>query len=459
MWTYWLIHQSIAAPDLVILGNSYTQYNNLTQQLHDVLIASPQWEQNDIQSLTSGGLTFSDHADRMDLEGSGWQEALLNHHDFYILQDQSQIPGFPQGDSNWQNSLNGLLRMQEHINAVEGETMLFLTWGRRDGDPQNGYIFGTFSDMQQCLNDGYLAFAQQAGSLEHPIWVAPVGPAFAYVHEHFPESFEKLYDNDGSHPSALGSYLAALTLSASLTGRLPRIDNGTFENDFAMLTEILLQSTLYESVNLFPLPWVQYDFPETGLLEGGVHRPLLVLQSDTLEDLTLVDSRVWLQNGQWTGRVVMDASSEMIISGGQFEGNILGNVTVNGGRLVLSELNGDLRQTGGQISLTMPEMEISGLAQITEVVMDSELEMLSIAANAFSLENLVVPEDFVWELQDEQHLVFTKAPISESPDLDTASPNESENTLTEKENGCASGGLVFSMLFLLGWRKRVSQSI
>ena len=56
-----------------------------------------------------------------------------------------------------------------------------LTWGRRDGDPQNSVLYGDFLLMQERLNEGYLAYASLAETLDNPIYVAPVGPVFAHI--------------------------------------------------------------------------------------------------------------------------------------------------------------------------------------------------------------------------------------------------------------------------------------
>jgi PKD repeat protein len=106
-----------------------------------------------------------------------------------------------------------------------------MTWGRRAGDHMNPTLYPNFTVMQDRLEDGYLAYAENLTTRDRPVYVAPVGLAFRRVHDDIAEAggnpldqgslFSSLYSSDGSHPSLRGSYLAACVLHATLTGNSP----------------------------------------------------------------------------------------------------------------------------------------------------------------------------------------------------------------------------------------------
>jgi uncharacterized protein (TIGR03382 family) len=145
-----------------------------------------------------------------------------------ILQDQSQVPGFPQTEPEWQASYDGAIVLDGLADTAGAETLFFLTWGRREGDLQNPNLFPDFPTMQAALTGGYVAYRDATSTGDRPTWIAPVGPAFALVYDDVvagggdpldPSSrFWRLYVDDGSHPSALGTYLAACVFYDAITG-------------------------------------------------------------------------------------------------------------------------------------------------------------------------------------------------------------------------------------------------
>jgi hypothetical protein len=91
-----------ATSDILMLGNSYTSFNQLDSVVAQVFEAGG--ETTDVHSLTSGGLTLAEHATRAQDKTSPWYEMLVSDNkqrEWVILQDQSQIPSFPQHNSDW----------------------------------------------------------------------------------------------------------------------------------------------------------------------------------------------------------------------------------------------------------------------------------------------------------------------------------------------------------------------
>ena len=114
--------------------------------------------------------------------------------------------------------------------------MYFMTWGRRDGDKVNKQINPDFTTMQKRLSDAYHKLGQRTDTP-----VAPVGKAWAIVHEQSPALFKKLYAGDGSHPSLYGAYLSGAVFYAKITGKDPRkiesVPRGISNEEAAVLRE------------------------------------------------------------------------------------------------------------------------------------------------------------------------------------------------------------------------------
>jgi hypothetical protein len=115
------------------------------------------------------------------------------------------------------------------------ETMLFLTWGYRDG----AFEGDTFEAMQARLADGYAELADELSAD-----VAPVGLAWEEALHRQPGL--DLWKHDGGHPSKEGSYLAACVFYADLTGRDPRDSSYTSGLDEAQAR--FLQDVAYDVV-------------------------------------------------------------------------------------------------------------------------------------------------------------------------------------------------------------------
>ena len=84
--------------------------------------------------------------------------------------------------------------------------VFFMTWGKRDGDSQNcgnHETFCSFDGVQNMLTPAYLSMAYAS----QPASVAPAGEAWRIYSDR-----NSLFAGDGSHASASGTYLTALTM-------------------------------------------------------------------------------------------------------------------------------------------------------------------------------------------------------------------------------------------------------
>jgi len=253
---------------MVMLGNSY-----IFQQDMDATVAAlfdSAGKSPNVVRLTSGGLTLADHALRAQTEGSEWHAALNVQDaswDWVLLQDQSQIPGLPTHNTYWQASLEGALTLNTLAEARSAETVFMMTWGRRDGDSSNAALYPDFLAMQERLEAGYLSYVEATSTDARPTWVAPVGLAFEHIHTSLTADgmdplqsdglFAQLYSNDGSHPSAAGSYLAACVIYATISGHSPiglaavdGVDNAT-----TLALQQAAEATVFSETAHIRYPW------------------------------------------------------------------------------------------------------------------------------------------------------------------------------------------------------------
>ena len=197
---------------VLFIGNSYTEVNNLPQLVQRV--AESAGDVIEYQSNTPGGCTFQQHCNNhsMDLiRQGGW--------DVVVLQEQSQLPSFPQS----QVEVELFPYAQQLVEAVynnnpEGEAMFYMTWGRKYGDQQNAPYFpvlGTYEGMDSMLYERYMYMARQ-----YDASVCPVGRVWRHLRTNYPEI--ELYQSDGSHPSLAGSYAAACAFYTLIFHRSPQ---------------------------------------------------------------------------------------------------------------------------------------------------------------------------------------------------------------------------------------------
>lgn len=226
----WFMPVALAAePDVVFVGNSYTFMHDL-----DAVTAAAFADADapiTASRLADPGLRWVDHVDRVEGGDARWATLRDDPHDWVFLQEQSQIPGFPQDNPEWAASAAAAVTLDGWAAAGGAETALLMTWGRRDGDATNAELYPDFPTMQGRLTEGYLAVRDRLSTAERPVWVIPAGLAFAAVYDeevaagHDPlaagSPFVRLYDPDGSHPSLSGTFLVACTIYATVTGRSP----------------------------------------------------------------------------------------------------------------------------------------------------------------------------------------------------------------------------------------------
>ncbi len=211
---------------VLMYGNSYTASNGLAGMVESVVDSAGY--NSTVSSLTGGGMRLPQHWQNLNTSSHQWNTTLRGSSwDYAVLQDQSQVPSFPTTESMWLESRNASVDLAGAISDEGAETVLFMTWGYRDGDSSNAFN-NNFSTMQARLAEGYTRYAENISAAGHAVWMAPVGLAYKTVHDAVVANgddpttsgnlFHDLYASDGSHPSLAGSYLASCVLHATLTG-------------------------------------------------------------------------------------------------------------------------------------------------------------------------------------------------------------------------------------------------
>lgn len=187
---------------VLFIGNSYTGQNNLPN-----LVAECAGSVGDTlihDRRTPGGYRFLNHAD----DTNTMNKINSNDWDYVSLQAQSQEPSFPLSQVE-SEVFPYASRLCDSIRANNACTrpVFFMTWGRESGDAGNCAVWPpvcTYEGMDSLLNLRYRIMGN-----DNEAYVSPVGAVWHYLRDNHPDI--DLYSGDGSHPSQVGSYAAAVT--------------------------------------------------------------------------------------------------------------------------------------------------------------------------------------------------------------------------------------------------------
>ena len=181
--------------NVLFVGNSYTYYNQMPEKAFTSIAREAGYEVS-VTSVTHGGYRLSQFADPENEEGKRLRDTIKNvRYDFAVLQEQSVTPIKDEAAF-----IKGASDVKELISA--DNFILYATWGRNDGSPMLTELGLTREEMTEKLSKAYNSAAEKLDAR-----VAEVGKAFLeYSKDH---SKDDLYNPDMSHPSEVGSALAA----------------------------------------------------------------------------------------------------------------------------------------------------------------------------------------------------------------------------------------------------------
>ena len=204
------------------VGNSYTSYNNLPQ-----LVANIAATTNDTlvhSSHTPGGNLFFQHANNSTVLNN----LALGTWDFVVLQEQSQMPAFPQAqvENEMFFAAESLVNSARAGNACV-TPIFYMTWGRKNGDAslcnQGLRVACTYEGMDSMIALRYTQVAELNEAL-----LSPVGRVWRAIRTQYPNY--ELYTADESHPSLLGSMAAAYTFYTIMFEKDPTLSNYNHTN-------------------------------------------------------------------------------------------------------------------------------------------------------------------------------------------------------------------------------------
>lgn len=224
----------------LFIGNSYTYVNNLPELVQRIYESAG--ESIEVTMLAPGGCTFQQHcvSSMVTIQSGGF--------DYVILQEQSQLPSFPEGQF-MQESYPYAQQLCEAVNLYNPDAQIafYMTWGRKNGDQQNCQYYAplcTYEGMDSLLYARYMIMAE-----DNHTCVSPVGAAWHYVRDHYPDI--ELYQSDESHPAYIGSYISACCFYSLFTSRNP-MDitwNGTLDAAMAYKAKFAVKSVVYDSLS------------------------------------------------------------------------------------------------------------------------------------------------------------------------------------------------------------------
>ena len=198
---------------VLFLGNSYTFVNDSPQLTAD--IANSMGDTLIYDFNTPGGFTIQDHS----ANATSLNKIMLGHWDFVVLQgsnllslqlDRVEVEVFP-----YAHYLDSVINDYNPC----GETMFYMTWGLKNGDPANCPIWEpvcTYQGMDDLLQLRNKMMADSSKAV-----ISPVGAVWRYIREHYPSI--ELYVADNAHPSAAGSYAAACSFYAGIFRKDPSL--------------------------------------------------------------------------------------------------------------------------------------------------------------------------------------------------------------------------------------------
>jgi len=176
---------------ILFIGNSYTSRNNLPRLLADLAAHADRPRALHTESIVAGGASLRRHWNagkaRQVIEHGNWR--------YVVLQEQSTLPV-----KNAQRYHENVRLFAAEIAAHGARPVLYLTWARQ-------YAPAT----QDVITRAVAGIAAEVDGL-----VVPVGTAWERALRDMPEL--RLYTEDGSHPTAAGSYLAACVFHVALFG-------------------------------------------------------------------------------------------------------------------------------------------------------------------------------------------------------------------------------------------------
>ncbi len=187
--------------DILFIGNSYSF--DVPKMFKD--IADKNGKKVKVAGCTHGGWKLSMHA----VHEPTLKKLHKKKWDIVVIQDFSVSGAYPE--SRRQEEMYPFVKFfVDEARANGARPMLYQTWGRRDG--QSGLKGDDFYQMNARIREAYSRAAEIAGGVD----IVPVGDA--WEKEFRKGNGEKLFIEDGSHPSEFGNRVSAEVFYQAIFG-------------------------------------------------------------------------------------------------------------------------------------------------------------------------------------------------------------------------------------------------
>lgn len=227
---------------VLFLGNSYTNANNLPQITEDLALSNSDTLNWSMEA--PGGVYLNDHLN----SPTSLNQIYKGDWDYVVLQEQSRALTLPDYQLGF--TLNSIFKLDSLINSHNTcvETMYYMTWGRKNGDPvfyriYSGYTDSTYEYMDSLLRARYLRLADT-----NQAEVSPVGALWRYLRLNHPNI--ELYAADESHPSLAGTYAAACGFYTTIFRKDPLslTYNASLNANVALTIRQAAKAVVYDSL-------------------------------------------------------------------------------------------------------------------------------------------------------------------------------------------------------------------
>ena len=194
---------------ILFIGNSYMYYNSSPELVKALIKEKFPNKAIEVKLISQGGMTLKRHWE----DGKAVEAIKSNNWDYVILQEQSKLGMgliidnefyFGKTDHFYEYSR----KFDAEIKNIGAQTAFFMTWSIKQRPEE-----------QDILTHAYSTIAKELDAK-----LIPIGLVWDKVRTK--DAFD-LYDPDGSHPSAYGSYVVATSIFSTLLEENPTGLSGT----------------------------------------------------------------------------------------------------------------------------------------------------------------------------------------------------------------------------------------
>ncbi len=192
------------AKKVLFIGNSYTYVNDLPRAFE--VLANVGGCKVKVDSYTKGAASLQEFLDSP--QHARCRELVTQGgYDFIVFQDQSQTPYITP-----ERTLEAGKVWCAMAKKAGATPVLFITWAHAQKDRKGDWQ--SVPGMQEGTTTTYCRLAEASGAK-----AAPVGEAWRRWYKKYPGT--ALHSDDGSHPNALGTYVAACVLYGTICRQKP----------------------------------------------------------------------------------------------------------------------------------------------------------------------------------------------------------------------------------------------